>query len=133
MRKSLIRQAYIAVIAFCITIPVVAEDARPQQYLFTNVMVFDGSGDESFKADVLVSDNKIEQVSPEPLSLGQSDGVEVIDGGGRTLMPGMIDGHNHIMLPASPLNLAYNYHWTYGGPGCAGSRAHADAWLYNAA
>ncbi len=42
-------------------------------------------------------------------------GATVIDGGGRTLIPGLIDGHNHIMLPASPLALAYNYHWSYTG------------------
>lgn len=39
----------------------------------------------------------------------------MINGGGRTLIPGLIDGHNHIMLPDSPLALAYNHHWTYTG------------------
>ena len=74
-----------------------AEDrVPPQQYLFTNVMVFDGVSDELSKADVLLTDNKIDQVSKEPLAVIQSTNMTVIDGGGRTLMPGLIDSHVHL-------------------------------------
>jgi imidazolonepropionase-like amidohydrolase len=52
--------------------------------------------------DVLVKGNLIETVSNEPLAVIQTDNVTMIDGGGRTLMPGMIEAHGHITF-ASPL------------------------------
>ena len=80
----------------CLLLPLAsAQDAPPQQYLFTNVMVFDGTGEELFKADVLVTGNRIDQVSTEPLAVIQSTNMMTIDGGGRTLMPGLIDSHVH--------------------------------------
>jgi imidazolonepropionase-like amidohydrolase len=39
--------------------------------------------------------------------------VNVIDGGGRTLMPGMIDGHAHLTLVGSPNQVANDWHWGY--------------------
>lgn len=70
----------------------------PPQFLFTNVMVFDGTSEELYKADVLITGNKIDQVSTEPLAVIQSTNMAVIDGGGRTLMPGLIDAHVHLNL-----------------------------------
>lgn len=66
--------------------------------LFTNVQVFDGKSDKLIKADVLVEGNLIKQISNEPLMLMQTDNVTIIDGGGKTLMPGMIEGHGHVMF-----------------------------------
>jgi imidazolonepropionase-like amidohydrolase len=66
------------------------------QILFTNVRVFDGASDSlSAPTHVLVVDNLIVQVSPAASAGPDST---VIDGGGRTLMPGLIDGHVHIMI-----------------------------------
>ena len=70
--------------------------AEPQSTLFTNVNVFDGVQNKLFKADVLVVGNKIETVSREPLGVIQSTTMQLIDGGGRTLMPGMINSHTHL-------------------------------------
>ena len=64
--------------------------------LFTNVMVFDGLAEELIKADVLVEGNLIRQVSSEPLVITASANSTIIDGGGRTLMPGLIDSHTHL-------------------------------------
>ncbi len=50
---------------------------------------------------VLVEDGKIKEVSDKPLS---SSSARVIDAGGRTLMPGLIDLHAHVM--ATQLNLS---------------------------
>ena len=44
---------------------------------------------------MLVEDGTIREVSDRPL---QSGGATVIDGGGRTLMPGLIDCHVHVYL-----------------------------------
>jgi imidazolonepropionase-like amidohydrolase len=75
--------------------------------LFTNVNVFDGVNEALIKnANVVVTGNKITAVSTEPLAVA---GGTVIDGGGRTLMPGMIDVHWHTYyanLPVSALQTA---------------------------
>ena len=83
------------------------QEPPPSQVLFTNVMVFDGVNDRLTKADVLVTENLITEVSEEPLAVIQSTNMTVIDGGGRTLMPGLIDSHTHfnLMLDGGPLAL----------------------------
>lgn len=63
--------------------------------LFTNAAVFDGLGPELIRgAEVLVAEGLIQQVSegtiPRPAD------CEVVDLGGRTLMPGLIDAHVHV-------------------------------------
>jgi imidazolonepropionase-like amidohydrolase len=64
--------------------------------LFENVRVFDGVGSELSPAtNVLVEDGKIVSISSEE-SAGEA--AIVIDGEGRTLMPGLIDAHWHTML-----------------------------------
>jgi imidazolonepropionase-like amidohydrolase len=73
-----------------------AQDEAPAQTLFTNVNVFDGYAEElAMGMNVLVEGNLIKQVSAEPISAASAT---VIDGGGRTLMPGMIENHAHLML-----------------------------------
>ena len=44
---------------------------------------------------VLVEDNLIKEISKNPKAV---DGATVIDGGGRTLLPGLIDMHTHLMF-----------------------------------
>jgi imidazolonepropionase-like amidohydrolase len=63
--------------------------------IFRNAMVWDGSGAESFPADVLVEGNRIRTVARTPGQLN-GDGATVIDCHGRTLMPGLVEGHAHI-------------------------------------
>jgi imidazolonepropionase-like amidohydrolase len=71
---------------------VFAQDTAPQT-LFTNVHVFDGKAEKRImNANVLVEGNLIKQVSSQPIS---AKGATVINGGGRTLMPGLIDAHWH--------------------------------------
>ncbi len=75
----------------------IAQDKPKQITLFTNVQVFDGVSDKRFKADVLVEGNIIKQISKEPLMVAQTDNVTIINGEGRTLMPGLTDAHWHSM------------------------------------
>lgn len=63
--------------------------------LFTNVRVFDGEGGEPFSGEVLVRDNRIKQIARGGESIA-APGAEVIDGGGGTLMPGLIESHAHV-------------------------------------
>jgi len=63
-------------------------------WLITNVNVFDGSNEAlAMNTDVLVEGNMIKQVGKNL----DASGAAVIDGGGRTLMPGLIEGHGHII------------------------------------
>lgn len=76
------------------------------QTLFTNAnLVLDGFTDLQPSFNVLVKDNRIVTVSAQPISAPEAT---VIDVGGRTLMPGLIDAHAHITgLSLTPKNIAY--------------------------
>lgn len=67
--------------------------------LFKQVNIFDGSGDDCFSADVLVSENRIQQID-RTQSLVQPAAM-TIDGAGHTLMPGLVDIHTHLGLGSS--------------------------------
>jgi len=68
--------------------------------LFTNVNVFDGKSDSlEPNMNVLVVGNKIQTISQNKIET-TSDTL-VIDGKGRTLSPGFIDAHAHIMFQLS--------------------------------
>jgi len=58
----------------------------------TNAKVLDVYNKEWFYSDVLVSEGCFCGFSPE----GKGDAAVIIDGGGRYLVPGLIDGHVHI-------------------------------------
>ena len=74
----------------------------PGAVLFRDVRVFDGvSGRVSAAQDVLVRGNRIERIAA---GLPAEAGTRVIDGGGRVLMPGLIDAHWHSMMAAPPLS-----------------------------
>ena len=77
--------------------PVSAQKSdAPPQTLFTNVHVFDGVNEARIEnASVLIEGNMIKTVSVEAI---EAPNAEVIDGGGRTLMPGLMEMHAHLML-----------------------------------
>jgi len=73
-----------------------AHEEKPELILITNVHVFDGKNEKRLmNANVLIEGKLIKEVSTRPI---KADGAAMIDGGGRTLMPGMIDGHAHVMI-----------------------------------
>lgn len=65
--------------------------------LFTHVRVLDCTGTEPFAGEVLVEGNRIAAVSPGS-SRFPRDQVDVVDGGGATLMPGLIESHAHLSI-----------------------------------
>ena len=77
-----------------------AQDEKPvpKRVLFTNVKVFNGLDDKLIKADVLVQDNLIAEVAEGGLAVTADANTTIIDGGGRTLMPGLIESHVHLNL-----------------------------------
>ena len=67
--------------------------------LFENVRIFDGKGSTlSGSMNVLVRGNTIDRISKDPIPVDRSANTKIIAGGGRTLMPGLIDMHWHAML-----------------------------------
>jgi imidazolonepropionase-like amidohydrolase len=81
--------------------PVGAQTQATQpETLFTNVRVFDGrSAALSAPTSVLIRGNRIAAIGTS----AQSANATVIDGAGRTLMPGLIDAHVHMMFNSLPL------------------------------
>ncbi|HXJ79779.1 MAG TPA: amidohydrolase family protein [Candidatus Methylomirabilis sp.] len=66
------------------------------QYLFRNIQLLDPAQDRLLGGhEVLVEGQVIREVSDRPI---RAVGATVIDGGGRTLMPGLIDCHVHVYL-----------------------------------
>lgn len=65
-----------------------------------NVHIFDGKGSTraSTPSKVLIVGNTIEAISTTAVTPPADAEVTRIDGGGRTLMPGLIDAHWHAML-----------------------------------
>jgi imidazolonepropionase-like amidohydrolase len=83
----------------------VSASAQPQSagpagvILFENVRIFDGkSSTLSGGMNVLVRGNTIDRISKDPIPVDRSASTRIIAGGGRTLMPGLIDMHWHAML-----------------------------------
>lgn len=69
----------------------------PGATLFRNVRVFDGTSAQlSAPTNVLVEGNVIARIGPTVSAAG----ARVIDGTGRTLMPGLIDVHVHMTFSA---------------------------------
>jgi imidazolonepropionase-like amidohydrolase len=82
--------------------------------LFRNVRIFDGThGELSAPSNVLVRGNKIERISTSVIAADSAGLTKIIDGNGRTLMPGLIDAHTHIMLSSIPLLVAMTADFGY--------------------
>ena len=64
-----------------------------EKLLFTNVMLYDGTGRTPFMADVAVQDDRIAAVA-ECGTLNKT-GAQIIDGNGLALTPGFVDVHTH--------------------------------------
>ena len=70
--------------------------------LFRNVRIFNGvSAELSVPSDVLIEGNLIARISTQPIDATGAD-VKIIEGGGRVLMPGLIDAHWHAFMAATP-------------------------------
>ena len=79
-------------------------NAVSEAVLFKNVRVFTGNSDSvTSPVNVLIRDGVIERIDDEPLDGDAGGGALVFEGGGRILMPGLIDAHWHAMMAAMPL------------------------------
>ena len=80
--------------------------ARGSVTLFNNVRVLNSSGELTAPTNVLVRGNVIERITTSPIPTDRMATTKIIEGGGRTLMPGMIDAHTHIMMQEIPMSVA---------------------------
>ena len=81
---------------FC-GIPASKTQAQEQQVLFENVNIFNGKSPTlTGPVYVLVSGNIIQTISPTPIAVEHN--VIKINGAGKTLMPGLIDVHVHMVF-----------------------------------
>ena len=85
-----------------------ADEKKPIQILITNVNIFDGFSDKLQEGmSVLVEGNHIKQVGA-PI---EAPDAYTVDGGGRTMTPGLIDMHQHVMLNPPEGTAAYQTRW----------------------
>ncbi len=80
-----------------------AQTSQPKGVLFENVRIFDGKADKlSAPSNVLVVGNIIKTISTAAIAAPPDIALTRIPGGGRTLTPGLIDAHTHIMFATVP-------------------------------
>ncbi len=81
-----------------------ANDPQPSsQILIQNVRVWDGSSDKAVEGQsVLIEGHLIKSIGDD---LAVTETMTVIDGQGKTLMPGIIDAHTHLALPVALTDL----------------------------
>jgi imidazolonepropionase-like amidohydrolase len=85
----------------CLSIASVAK-AETSSTLFKNVKVFDGKSNQlSQVTNVLVTQNLIAGIDANLANLAVPNDALIVDGKGRTLMPGLIDNHVHIFMNGS--------------------------------
>ncbi|CAM4195578.1 metal-dependent hydrolase family protein [Lacicoccus alkaliphilus] len=82
------------------------------QLLIKNINLIDGTGsDNIINTDVLIEDGRFKS-----LDASDAGDAEVIEGGGRYMLPGMIDAHVHMMMELKPLEqrlttpFSYNFY-----------------------
>jgi len=72
-----------------------AEDEAPTQVLVKNVRIFDGLKEKLSAGNVLIEGKLIKSIGK---SVKANKNATVIDGGGRVLIPGLIDMHSHLCI-----------------------------------
>jgi imidazolonepropionase-like amidohydrolase len=87
------------------------EKKEPTQILIKNINIFDGKSEKLIKGkDVLVEGNLIKRIGKI-----NAPKATVIDGKGKTLMPGLIEAHAHLSLHGDLFQMRNEYNWMYVG------------------
>jgi imidazolonepropionase-like amidohydrolase len=78
------------------------QESQSTGVIFENVRIFNGTSAElSAPSNVLVAGNVIKLISAEAVADPVGMKVTRIQGGGQTLMPGLIDNHVHLFMTGS--------------------------------
>lgn len=79
-----------------------AHAAAPTSVIFHNVRIFDGKSSAlSAPTSVRVTGHVIEAIGQKAM-INPAPKTQIIDGAGRTLMPGLIDAHTHLLYTIIP-------------------------------
>ncbi len=73
-----------------------------RRVLYRDAALADGRGDRlQLGVSVLVTGDRIAWIRPTDAEEdpGPADGLEVVDAGGSTIVPGLVDAHSHLTLP----------------------------------
>ena len=94
------------VLSLVMAVSAMAQEAEPvSKILITNANILDSSkGTISKDMSLLVEGNKIAKIAK---SIPAPDGATVIDAGGRTITPGLIDTHVHLMWNIGEMPILY--------------------------
>ncbi len=120
--------------ALCITIAPLSgasaaeakKDKPKPQVLFTNVNIFDGfDGKLANNMSVLIEGNHIIKVGRNI----KASNATVIDGGGRTMTPGLIDMHGHVTFNTPEGTNTFTFEWDFGASGALAAQALRDDML----
>ena len=106
-RRTFLGLARGAVAVAAIWVASAEAQERNSVTLIENVRIFDGTHPSlSAPSSVLIRGNIIERISTNPIPIDRRADTQIIAGGGRVLMPGLIDAHWHAMLVrATPAQL----------------------------
>ncbi len=89
------------------------------ELVITNVQLFDAvGGDVVPEASIVIRDGRIAEVHSKPFMI-EGLSVPVIDGEGRTLLPGLVDNHHHFWSPLNGPGLLANGVTSIRDPGSA--------------
>lgn len=101
-----------------------APSLASESTLITNVNIFDGKSEKLINdQSVLIENNLIKQIGK---GIEAPQGALVVDGDRRTLMPGLLDSHTHLMINDAPHVSIYEKPWAFVG---AQAVAAAEAML----
>ena len=75
---------------------------RAGSFLIRDARIFTGDGQVIESGSVLVRDGKIAAIYSGPAPAAESLRADVVEGAGKTLLPGLIDTHVHLAAPGGP-------------------------------
>ena len=70
-------------------------------YILRNARIIDGRNNQPFKANIIIKDSLIEKIEPNEKNRVPQD-VPAFDLRDKTVMPGLIDCHVHLVAPLEP-------------------------------
>jgi imidazolonepropionase-like amidohydrolase len=96
--------AYLLVLAlFGLQVSLMGQTSdRPSQILITDVNIFTGKDEQVSRGHILIEGKFITRISTEPISKDEGQDYKIIEGGGRFVMPGLIDAHTHLLFESIP-------------------------------
>lgn len=89
------KSTFAVTIVFIVGLGFSSRDAAAQSLVITNARILDGKGGVIDRGSLVVRDGKI--VSASQGTTAPVPGMRTIDAQGRTVMPGFIDAHRHVI------------------------------------